>query len=262
VNASASLTDQDKIESEFFDSKNLAFGTPLPFLANTTRGTISGQTPWTVDDWVVWEFLVNSAVWDSVILAWSVKRKRDTVRPITAIRFLYKNQNISSWGGPGQGTVTQKGEAFKPWLRTMAHSEYPSASTCMCVAFAEANRQWFGNDNMGNFAFPVAKGTSNVEPGVVPAVNMTIGPFPTFTKYAERCGRSRFMAGVHFQQSIDDSFENCPIVAKTTASLWRQYLAGTVTQPVDVNDRPHFTKNGPVNSNDGGVDSLFVDTDE
>jgi len=261
INASASLTDQKKIECEFFDSKNLAFGTPLPFLAANTRGTISGQTPWTVDDWVVWEFLVNAAVWDAVILAWSVKRERDSVRPVTAIHFLYPNQTINSWGGPGKGTVSQPGAAFRSWLRTMAHSEYPSASTCMCAAFAEANRQWFGNDNFHNFSFPVAQYSSGIEPGVVPASNLTVGPFATFTQYQQTCGLSRFNAGVHFMQAVNDSQTNCPILAKVAADLWRKYLAGTVTVPVNVTDRPVFTPSRPFNFDSSTFDSSNTNFD-
>lgn len=252
LNQSAHLTDQDKLEAEFFESKNLAFGSPLPFLAANTVGTISGQQPWTVDDFVVWEFLINAAVWDAVILGWSVKRQRDTVRPVTAIRFLYKNAMVSAWGGPGKGTQTISGAGWQPYLRTMAHSEYPSGSSCMCVAFAEANRQWFGHDNFG-FAFPVTKGSSSVEPGFVPAVNMTLGPYATFTQYAQVCGQSRLKAGVHFQQSINDALEHCGQVATKGATLWRKYLAGTVTEPVDVNDRSQYhapASSLALNSND------------
>eukprot|EP00456_Euglypha_rotunda_P017670 TRINITY_DN160_c0_g1_i1.p1 TRINITY_DN160_c0_g1~~TRINITY_DN160_c0_g1_i1.p1 ORF type:complete len:417 (+),score=29.96 TRINITY_DN160_c0_g1_i1:118-1251(+) len=240
---SANLTDQRKIEAEFFESKNLAFGTPMPFLAANTRGSISGQKPWTVDDWVVWEFVVNAAVWDSVVVAWSTKRKRDVVRPITAVRFLYQDDLIYSWGGPGKGNVYQRGAAFKPWLKTMAHSEYPSGSSCMCASFAEANRQFFnGNDSFANFAFPVTAGSSGVEPGFVPAVNMTVGPFATFTQYAQTCGQSRAYAGVHFQQSIVDALEVCKHVGANAALRWREYLAGTVTTPADPNNRRIYTQ--------------------
>jgi len=240
ISIQANLTDALKIQAEFFESKNLAFGTPLPFLAANSRGTISGQTPWTVDDWVVWEFLINQAVWDASVVVWSVKRKRDAVRPVTATRFLNSDKTIFSWGGPGKGNVYQSGSAFRSWLRTMAHSEYPSGSSCMCASFAEANRQWYGGDSMYGFAFPVTKGSSAIEPGVVPAVNSTVGPFSTFTQYAQTCGDSRWHGGVHFRQSIDDALEFCPRVSTNVASLWRRYLAGTVTQPVTVNDRPQF----------------------
>lgn len=240
IAASANLTDKDKIEAEFFESKNLAFGTPLQFLSANSRGTISGQTPWTVDDWAVWEFLINAAVWDATVVAWSVKRKRDAVRPVTAVRYLYADQTIYSWGGPGKGNVYQSGAAFKTWLRTMPHTEYPSGSSCMCAAFAEANRQWFGNDNFYNFAFPVTQGSSSVEPGFVPAVNMTVGPFSTFTQYAQVCGQSRLAAGVHFQQSINDALEVCPKIAINAGALWRKYLQGTVTKAADPNNHPKF----------------------
>jgi hypothetical protein len=131
----------------------------------------------------------------------------------------------------------------------------------MCAAWTEANRQWYGgSDNFFNFAFPVAARTSNMEPGI-PAVNMTVGPFPTFTLYAEKCGESRMNAGVHFRQSIDDALANCPVIGKSAADLWRQYLAGTVTEPVDPNDHAHFHKTGDGNSNNGGIDAEFDEVD-
>jgi hypothetical protein len=240
ISIQANLTDLQKVTAEYFESKSHAFGVPLPFLATVSRGTISGQTPWTVDDFVVWEFLINQAVWDSVIVAWSVKRKRDAVRPITAVRFLYGDKTITSWGGPGKGNIVQSGAGFRGWLRTMAHSEYPSGSACMCAAFAEANRQWYGSDNMFGYSFLAVAKSSGIEPGVVPAVNTTLGPFATFTQYANLCGESRRYGGVHFQQSVVDSLANCPSVSKAAADLWRQYLAGTVTTPVSPDDRPHF----------------------
>lgn len=240
ISTQANLTDQLKIEAEFFESKNLAFGTPLPFLSQVSRGTISGQTPWTVDDFVVWEFLINAAVWDAVIIAWSVKRKRDAVRPISAIRFLFPDQTIFSWGGPGKGNIFQSGAGYRSWLRTMAHSEYPSGSACMCASFAEANRQWFGSDNFFGFSFPVTAGSSGIEPGVVPAMNSTIGPFATFTDYATHCGYSRHNGGVHFTQSVVDSLAYCPSIATNAANLWRQYLIGNVTQPVTPNQHTQF----------------------
>jgi len=110
----------------------------------------------------------------------------------------------------------------------------------MCAAFAEANRQWFGSDDFHNFSFPVTQYSSGIEPGVVPASNMTVGPFATFTQYQQACGLSRFNAGVHFMQAVDDAQANCPIIGKVAATLWRSYLAGTVTQPVNVTDRPVF----------------------
>lgn len=240
IAAQANLTDLQKCHAEYFESKNLAFGTPLPFLSQVSRGTISGQTPWTVDDFVVWEFLINAAVWDSVIVAWSTKRKRDAVRPVTAVTYLYNDDTIYSWGGPGKGNVYQSGAAFKSWLRTMAHSEYPSGSSCMCASFAEANRQWYGNDNFYNYSFPVTAGSSSIEPGFVPAANLTIGPFSTFTQYAQACGQSRWYGGVHFQQSIQDALDVCTGIGATAGTLWKKYLAGTVTTAVSVNDRPIY----------------------
>ncbi len=34
------------------------------------------------------------------------KEKYDTVRPISAIRFLYEKTSLTAWDGPGVGTVS------------------------------------------------------------------------------------------------------------------------------------------------------------
>jgi hypothetical protein len=260
LNISAALNDSDKVAAEFFESKNMAFGFPLAYLgtAGVVPGLISGQLNWTVDDWANWEFAINGAIWDAVILAWSVKRQRDAVRPMTAIRFLYRTKNVTAWGGPGKGTTTQLGAGFQSYLRTMAHSEYPSASSCMCSAFAEASRRAFGSDNFYNFSFLWLNGTSGIEPGVVPAQNTFVGPFQNYTAFAQACGRSRIVGGVHFPQAIKDALVHCEVLGRLAINKWRTYIEGTATEVMDPLDRDTWPEN---DSDDVDLASALINTE-
>lgn len=55
-----------------------------------------------LDDDVKLFFALSNAMLDAGIAAWDAKRAFDSVRPITAIRVLFKGQSIRAWGGPGR----------------------------------------------------------------------------------------------------------------------------------------------------------------
>ena len=40
---------------------------------------------------------------------------------------------VEAYAGPGQGVQTMKASEWEPFIRTMPHSEYPSASACLCT---------------------------------------------------------------------------------------------------------------------------------
>ena len=50
-------------------------------------------------------FAMTNAIFDAGIAAWTAKRTYDSVRPVTAIDFLFQGQQIMAWGGPYRGTV-------------------------------------------------------------------------------------------------------------------------------------------------------------
>ena len=74
------------------------------------------------------------------------KIKFTSIRPISAIRYLYGQQSISSWGGPFKGTVTHTGNQYRSYLKTMQHADYPSGSACYCSAWTNALRGAIGTD--------------------------------------------------------------------------------------------------------------------
>ncbi len=72
-------------------------------------GTTTGVAPRGVDADVKMPFAPNNAMFDAGIVAWDNKIAFDSVRPVTAIRYLYRGQSVSAWGGPYQGTKTIDG---------------------------------------------------------------------------------------------------------------------------------------------------------
>ncbi|HET6214168.1 MAG TPA: hypothetical protein VFE14_14990 [Micromonosporaceae bacterium] len=108
---------------------------------------------------------------------------------------------MTAWGGPGQGTVNDlPGNQWRSYLNTADHPEYPSGSATFCAAHAQAARRFLGTDNVQLF-FPVAAGSSRIEPGITPATNLLLS-WTTWTDFARDCGMSRLWGGVHFKASI------------------------------------------------------------
>jgi hypothetical protein len=141
------------------------------------------------------------AAFDTAIAVWNQKAKYDAVRPFSAIEYLYGDNPVTAWGGPGQGTVTDlPASEWQSYLPVANHPEYPSASASFCAAHAQVARHYLGTDTLG-WAIPVAQGSSKIEPGVTPQSNAVL-EFPTWTDFESDCGISRLWGGVHFFPSI------------------------------------------------------------
>ena len=192
--ASAGLTDYQKMIAEFFNDKFRSLGFSALFLMQT-RGL-------SLEQFVHMDFLLNVASFDTAIAIWKEKARFDTVRPFSAIRYLYGSQPVTAWGGPGRGTVTDlPGNEWRSYLNVADHPEYPSGSASFCGAHAQAARRFFGSEDFG-WAVPVARGSSLIEPGITPAAPITLGPWLTWTQFEEECGMSRVWGGVHFLASL------------------------------------------------------------
>jgi hypothetical protein len=191
---SAGLTDQQKALAELFNNKFASLGGAQFF--------ISGSRGHTLDQFIQLAFLINMAAYDTGIPVWTEKRKWDAVRPTSAIQFLYGNNPVTAWGGPGKGTVTDlPGYQWRSYLPTADHPEYPSGSASFCAAYAQAARDYLGGDSLG-WSVSVPKGSSVIEPGVTPATDITLN-FATLTQFETDCGQSRLYGGVHFQAAIN-----------------------------------------------------------
>ena len=202
IAAQASLTDYQKMVAELFDNKISGLGFSALFIA-LSRGM-------SLDEFVHYDFLTNMAAFDGGIATWKEKVRHDAVRPVSAIRHLYRNRRITGWAGPGRGVVDDlPGVEWRSYLNTGNHPEYPSGSSCFCAAHAQASRRYLGSDAFG-WSVPVLAGSSVIEPGVTPATDLTLGPWNTFTEFEDDCSRSRVWGGVHFVAGNDRRTEDVP----------------------------------------------------
>jgi hypothetical protein len=193
--ASAALTDHQKMTAEFFDNKFASLFASVGFLAQTRRVSL--------EEFVHLEFLTNVAVFDAGIATWWHKYRYDAVRPFSSVRFLYGNDRLTAWGGPGQGTVRNiRGNEWRSYLNTANHPEYPSGSAAFCGAHAQALRRFYNTDDLG-FLVHLPQGSSIVEPGISPSTDITL-VFPTWSDFEHQCGLSRFWGGVHFMAAVTE----------------------------------------------------------
>jgi hypothetical protein len=91
------------------------------------------------------------------------------------------------------------------YLNVGDHPEYPSGSTTLCSAEAQAKRRFFGDDVL-DWRFTVAAGSTLVEPGITPASDIEVH-WPTWTDFLNDCATSRVWGGVHFSKTVERSIE-------------------------------------------------------
>jgi hypothetical protein len=198
VKFSAQLNDLDKVVAEYWadgPSSELPPGHSAIFAAALCR--MQGND---IDNDVKMLFLQANAVLDAGIAAWYYKVKYDFVRPITLVRVLEKGQKIRAWGGPGKGTVTMLGEDWQPYqpanFVTPPFAEYVSGHSTFTGASAAVLRAFTGSDRL-NLSVTIPKHSSRIEPGLVPAKDITL-TWRTMADVAGQAGLSREFGGIHF----------------------------------------------------------------
>jgi hypothetical protein len=216
---SANLTDEQKVKAELFDDKIRSLGFSTLFMSIVNNHSVI--------DFIHYDFLVNAAAWDVGIIVWQEKTKYDTVRPFSAIEWLYGDQHVTAWGGPGVGTVSDlPANEWRPYLITADHPEYPSGSASFCGAHTQASRLFFGSDNLG-WTVPVPAGSSVVEPGITPAQDTNLH-FATWTDFEVDCGYSRMWGGVHFEDAVLAGFDLGNEIGSHTYDFVKAHIDGDV----------------------------------
>ncbi|MHA1681146.1 MAG: hypothetical protein ACTSUE_09065, partial [Promethearchaeota archaeon] len=199
------LTDQQKMQVEFFDDKIAV----ALLVAQTYLGTFGPAVSW--ERFV--QFLVGytSGEYDTVLLAWKEKVRYDLVRPTTWIQE-WGDELVETWAGPGQGVQTFKARDFQPYIRVMPHSEFVSGSGCICQntqEFTDAFLEWaHGHTGSLQTQLNFPSGSSKTEPGLTPASPVQVN-FNDLTELKETCGQSRLDGGMHFTASVPASYELC-----------------------------------------------------
>lgn len=240
VAISAGLTDVQKVTAEYFaDGPNSEF--PPGHWALFAQ-FVSRRDGHTLDDDVKMFFALGNALLDAGICAWDAKRAYDSVRPITAIHFLYAGQLIQAWAGPGQGTRTIRAEDWRPYqlstVVTPPFPEYFSGHSVFSAAGAEVLKSFTGSDALGA-SVTFKAGSSFGEPGIVPAMDVTLS-FPTFSSAADQAGMSRRYGGIHFARGDLTGRALGRVIGAAVWSKAKTYFDGTAyrTETISI-QHPH-----------------------
>jgi hypothetical protein len=201
---SAGLTGLQKVIAEYWEDPP-GSETP-PGHWNLFAQWVSRRDHHSLDEDAKVFMALNNALLDASITAWDAKRQWNSVRPITAVRWLKKGQLIQAWGGPYQGTKTIRGEDWRPYQRanfvTPSFPEYLSGHSTFSAAAAAVLKAAIGSDTFG-MSVTIPAGSSKIEPGVVPAAPVTLS-WKSFAEAADQAGISREYGGIHFN---DGDFE-------------------------------------------------------
>jgi hypothetical protein len=173
-------------------------------------------------------FALTNAVFDASICCWDNKRFFESVRPITAIRYLFRGQRVHAWGGPYQGTRVIHGKDWFPYqaptFPTPPFPEYSSGHSTFSAAGAEILKLFTESDDFGaSVTFPA--GSSKFESGAVPATDVTL-QWATFSEAANQAGLSRRYGGIHFEQGDLDGRSAGRRVARQAWAKAQTYIRG------------------------------------
>jgi hypothetical protein len=174
-------------------------------------------------------FALTNAISDAGCCAWDNKRAFDSVRPITAIRTLFRGRSVRAWAGPYQGTREIDGASWFPYqpttFPTPPFPEYSSGHSNFSAAGAEILKRFTGSDRFGG-SVTLRAGSSKVEPGLVPKRDVTLS-WTTFSEAADQAGMSRRYGGIHFEQGDLDARASGQIAAREVWRRAREYWEGT-----------------------------------
>lgn len=217
LKASASLDDRQKISAEIFDDSLRPFGVVAHMIIDQ----------YSIEEAVKFVVTTDVASFDIAVASWHFMRMYDSVRPFSAIRHLYGEKKVTAWGGPGKGTVSDiTGNEWRSYVSTLtpASPEYPSVNAAVCLGYAQVARRFTGTDKLEIF-FPIARGSSLVEPGVTPASNLTLH-WSSYSDWARDCGKSRVWAGENFPSSVEAAGQYAPRIGDLAYEFIQRKLNG------------------------------------
>ena len=227
VDLSAGLTDKEKMIAEYWEDGVHTEQPPGHWLRFAEY--VSERDHHTLEDDVKLFFALTNTMLDAGIAAWDTKRAFDSVRPITAIRVLFKSQSIRAWGGPGKGTITMDGERWLPYQPstrpTPPFPEFVSGHSTYSSAAAQVLLLWTGSDRLEE-SVTFSPGSSKIEPGVTPARGITLH-WATFSDAADEAGMSRRYGGIHFKAADLAGRALGRIVAAQAWAKAQAYFDGT-----------------------------------
>ena len=231
LDLSAGLTDKQKMIAEYWADGPR---TELPpghwnlFAQFVSRRDHHGVHSHGVERDVKLFFALTNAISDAGCCAWDNKLAFNSVRPITAIRTLFRGHAVRAWAGPYQGTKMIDGADWFPYqpttFPTPPFPEYSSGHSNFSAAGAEILRLFTGSDRFDGSTL-IGAGSSRIEPGAVPSSDVTLS-WATFSDAANEAGLSRRYGGIHFEQGDLDARATGRAAARIVWEKAKGYWAG------------------------------------
>ncbi len=228
---SAELSDEQKMIAEYWADgphSELPPGHWDLFAQCVSRRDQHGADPHGLGRDVKLFFALTNAIFDASLCCWDNKCAFNSVRPITAIRYLFRGQQVLAWGGPFKGTQPIKGEDWFPYqastFPTPPFPEYSSGHSTFSAAGAEILRLFTRSETFGA-SVTFRAGSSKFEPGAVPARDVTLR-WATFLDAANQAGMSRRYGGIHFEQGDLDGRAAGRRVARQAWAKAQRYISG------------------------------------
>ncbi len=227
IELSAELNDEHKMIAEYWaDGPNSE--TPPGHWCLFAQ-FVSKRDHHSLDDDVKMFFILSNAMLDASIAAWDAKLAFDSVRPVTAIHFLFSGKQIRAWGGRFKGAETIDGSQWQPYQSFTAAStppfpEFVSGHSTFSAAGAEVLKLITGSDVFGG-SYTFGRGWSKVEPGLTPRDRLTLS-WATFRDAAVQAGMSRRYCGIHFKDADE---QGRALGRKVGQQVWEkasQYING------------------------------------
>jgi len=149
-------------------------------------------------------FALNAALFDASIAVWDAKRAYNSVRPITAINYLFKDDPEFQAKYP---------DGWKSYIGTPPFPEFVSGHSTFSAAAAETLKLFTQSDYYGGSY-------------TAPETGITLS-WDTFSEAAAEAGMSRVYGGIHF---MDGNLAGQDMGRNVAAWDWNKtqsYIQGT-----------------------------------
>ena len=197
---SANLSDRQKMLAEYWSDDPDSESPVVRWMRFAEF--ISERDHHSLDDDVKMFLALSNALLDASVASWDAKRSYDSVRPITAIAFLYQGKSIRGWGGSGKGTIEMDGAKWCPYQLSTYPSpptpEYVSETSAFSAAAAQILQLSTASDRFG-YSVTIPAGSSKIEPAHTPAAPLTL-KWDTLTQAADDAGMSGRYGGIQFER--------------------------------------------------------------
>lgn len=183
------LTEKQKIIAEYWADSAGSF-TPAGHCCQIAH-FISDRDNHDSNKDICFYFALANALFDASIAVWEAKRHYDYVRPISAIRSVFKGKDIKTWDNQ-----TIKGEDWQSYIPTPPFAEHVSGHSTFSAAAAHIFEAFTGSDQLG-MSVEIEACSSKISPNL-PTKDTTLC-WDTFKEAADEAGMSRRYGGLHFE---------------------------------------------------------------